>query len=185
MRHSPAVVLTTALALPLTLALPAWAHEGEDHGAPAAPAPSGGAGDRAVAATADFELVAVLAEGGLALYLDRFATNEPVTDAQVEVESGAFSAVAAQAAPGLYRVPAGPFGHPGKYPLVISVQAGDIADLLTATIEVAQPAAVSGQAQPWDAWGDARALGAVAGALLLAGAGIVAVRHKRGTRGEA
>lgn len=169
MNHAVALLVTAALALPL------WAHEGEDHAGQAAPAHAVEAGPRTGAETAAFELVAVLADKGLTLYLDRFATNEPVADAQVEVESGPFRAVATQAAPGLYAVSAGHFSTPGKYPLVISVQAGDVADLLTATLEVAQPAVVSEHAQLWDT----RALGGAAGALLLAGAGLAAVRRRK------
>jgi hypothetical protein len=173
MRHSIAVLAAAALALS------AWAHEGEDHGAPAAAAPTVAAGARTEAQTDALELVAVLADKHLTLYLDAFATNEPVADAQVEVESGAFRAVARQATPGVYAVPAGPFAPPGKYPLVVSVQAGDVADLLTATLEVAQPAAVAEQARPWAAWWNTRAMAGGAGALLLAGVGVLVARCRQ------
>ena len=95
---------------------------------------------RASAQTEEFELVAVLAEEKLMLYLDRYADNAPVADAEIEVESGTFKAVAAQIAPGVYSVPGQAFAHPGKYPLTISVQAGEAADLLTATLDLAPPA---------------------------------------------
>jgi hypothetical protein len=174
MKHSFAVLAAAALVLPLS----GGAHEGEDHGAPAAAAPAVAAGPRTEAQTEALELVAVLADKGLTLYLDRFDSNEPVADAQVEVESGAFRAVATQAAPGRYTVPAGPFSPPGRYPLVISVQAGDVADLLTATLEVAQPAVVAEQNQLWAAWWDARTMASGAGALLLASIGVVAARRR-------
>jgi hypothetical protein len=98
--------------------------------ATAVPAPGmAGASDccspRTSAQSEEFELVAVLAEGKLTLYLDRYADNAPVPDAEVEVESGAFKAVAAQVAPGVYTVPGQAFAQPGKHPLTISVQAGD------------------------------------------------------------
>jgi hypothetical protein len=172
MKHSIALMVIAAMALPV------WAHEGVDHGTPAAsPAASpavGAMAPRTTAQTEEFELVAVLAEKHLTLYLDRFATNEPVASAQVEVESGAFKAVATQAAPGLYTLPGETFTHPGKYPLVISVQAGEAVDLLTATLEVVPPPVVAAPAQPWDA----RVVGGAA-ALLLVGAGFVAVRRRR------
>ncbi|NQW84682.1 MAG: hypothetical protein HQ450_12130, partial [Alcaligenaceae bacterium] len=41
-----------------------------------------------------FELVATLTGGELSILIDRFATNEPVLQAQVEVESGALKALA-------------------------------------------------------------------------------------------
>jgi hypothetical protein len=168
MKHSIAVMVIAAVVLP------AWAHEGEDHGTPAAPPAVGAMVPRTTAQTEEFELVAMLADKRLTLYLDRFATNEPVASAQVEVESGAFKAVATQAVPGLYTLPGEPFAHPGKYPLVISVQAGEGVDLLTATIEVAPPPVVAAPAQRWDT----RAVGGAA-ALLLVGAGLIAVRRSK------
>ena len=83
------------------LASAAAAHGGEDHGDGAAPAIAGDVAPRAAAQSAEFELVAVLTEGKLTLYLDRYADNAPVPDAEVEVESGSFKAVAAQVAPGV------------------------------------------------------------------------------------
>lgn len=172
----PGIAFLAAAALALPAWVPAWSHEGEDHGAPAAAPAAVAAGPRTEAQTEAFELVAVPADGRLDLYLDDFATNEPVADARVEVESGAFRAVADQVAPGLYTIPAANFAPPGKYPLVISVQAGDVADLLTATLEVAQPAAVAGQARSWGAWCDAPAV--AGGASALTGIGILAVRRR-------
>jgi hypothetical protein len=43
---------------------------------------------RAVAATEEFEVVAVLEGKNLVVYVDRFASNEPVAKARVEVEGG-------------------------------------------------------------------------------------------------
>ncbi|MCA1974676.1 MAG: LPXTG cell wall anchor domain-containing protein [Caenispirillum sp.] len=157
------------------LASAAWAHGGEDHGDGAAPAMAGDVAPRASAQSDEFELVAVLAEGKLTLYLDRYADNAPVPDAEVEVESGAFKAVAAQIAPGVYSVPGQVFAQPGKHPLMISVQAGEAADLLTATLDLAAPAAGVAHAHSWDEW----AIWGAAGALLAAGAGLVAVRRRK------
>lgn len=169
MKHLIAVV---ALAV---FALSAWAHGGEDHGDGAVPAVADDIAPRAVAQTEEFELVAVLAEGKLTLYLDRYADNAPVPDAEIEVESGTFKAVAAQVAPGVYALPAGAFAKPGKHPLTVSVQAGESADLLTAALEIAEPAATAGQANAgtfWAAWG-------ATGALLLAGTTLVALRRRK------
>ncbi len=173
MRHSIAVLAAAAFSLPV------WPHEGEDHGAPAAAVPTVAAGARTEAQTDALELVAVLADKHLTLYLDRFATNEPVADAQVEVESGAFRAVAIQTAPGVYAVPAVSFGPPGRYPLVVSVQAGDIADLLTATLDLAEPPSIAGQARPWVGWVDTPVMAGGAGALLLAGIWVLVARRRQ------
>lgn len=153
------------------LAATARAHGGEDHSHESAPAMTGGIAPRASAQSEEFELVAVLADGRLTLYLDRHADNAPVPDAAVEVESGAFKAVAAQIAPGVYAVPGQVFAQPGRHPLTISVQAGDAADLLTAALDLAPPAAGVAHAHGWGEWmiwGAAGGLLAVAGGLVLA-----------------
>lgn len=152
----------------------AVAHGGEDHGDPApAPPPSqAGLAPRVSAQTEDFELVAVLDAGGtappmLVLYLDRFATNQPVVDATVEVESGAFKAVARPASAGVYTVPGIAFASPGRHPLTVSVQTADSADLLDATLEtapVAGPAPATAGVPRW-AW-------AFPAAVLLAAVGV-------------
>lgn len=133
------------LCLPLCLALllahaPAWSHGGEDHGdTPAASAPAQQA-PRASAQTDSFELVAVLDQGDaqhpptLTLYLDQADTNEPVAQASIDVESGAFKASAQPVGPGVYTVPGSAFAQPGRYPLTFSVQSADTADLLDATL---------------------------------------------------
>jgi hypothetical protein len=156
------------------LAPPVWAHEGEDHGAQATPASVGEIAPRATAQTEEFELVAVLEGGQLSLSLDRFATNEPVADAQVEVESGAFRAVATQVAPGLYALSGDSFTHPGRYPLLIEVEVGDSADLLTTTLAVAAATTDVTPAPPWREW----ALWGGPVALLLAVTGLVAMRRR-------
>ena len=72
-----------AIVLALLLAGNAFAHGGEDHGdgAAATPAAAVEAGPRATAASEDFELVALTQGDKLLIYLDRFATNEPVAGA--------------------------------------------------------------------------------------------------------
>ncbi len=149
--------------------------DGHSHGEAAKPEMTAGIAPRTSAQSDEFELVAVLAEGKLTLYLDRYADNAPVPDAEIEVESGTFKAVAAQLAPGVYSVPGQAFAQPGKHPLTISVQAGDAADLLTATLDLAAPAAGVEHAHGWGEW----TVWGASGVLLLAGAGLVAVRRRK------
>ena len=75
-------------------ASPTWAHDGEDHGTGPAPAPTVATAPRAVAQTDAFELVATLDGQTLTLTLDHFATNEPVANAQIELEAGPLKAMA-------------------------------------------------------------------------------------------
>lgn len=159
----------------LVFALSAWAHGGEDHGDGAAPAMGADIAPRAVAQSEDFELVAVLAQGRLILYLDRYADNAPVADAEIEVESGATKSVAAQIAPGVYAVPGEAFAKAGKYPLTFSVQAGESADLLTASLDLNDPAVGVEHAHDRTEW----AIWIVAGVPLLAGAALLALRRRK------
>jgi hypothetical protein len=95
---------------------------------------------RASAQTEDFELMAQLQGTTLTLTLDRFATNAPVEDAQIEVEVGSvLKQTAKQMSPGVYVVQGTPFVAPGSYPLTFSVEAGETSDLLAATLDIAVP----------------------------------------------
>jgi len=167
----------------LTFALSAVAHGGGDssdghtHAEAEKPVQIAAAAPRASAQSEDFELVAVLADKKLTLYLDRYASNAPVAEAQIELESGVFKRIAAQVAPGVYALPGEHFARPGKYPLVFSIQTTDSADLLTTTLEVTQPVAAPtktpGQVP------DPRLLWGAAGTLLLAGIGVVWIRRRK------
>lgn len=117
----------------------AYAHGNDDHEHAAPAASSIQVAPRASAQTEDFELVVVLQGRSLIIYLDRFANNELVAGAQIEVESGnILKALAKQTAPGVYvlELAKGVFDKAGKYPLAISVQAGEIGDVLTASLEI-------------------------------------------------
>lgn len=161
----------------LVLAFPARAHEGQDHGDEAAAAPPAEAAPRAVAQSEDVELVAVLAQGRLTLYLDRFADNAPIADARIEVESGAMKTQARQIAPGVYALPGEAFAAAGKHPLTFTVQAGELTDLLAASLDIAPGAHPAESGWPaWAAWGGA-------GTLLLAGTTVLALRRRK-TREE-
>ena len=116
------------------------------------PAVSATLAPRLEARSESFELLAVLEGGKLALYLDRFATNEPVSDARIEIESGAFKAVAQPGADGIYTAPGEAFAKPGQYPLVFTIQAADSSDLLNGTLTVPQPAGPSARSRDWTEW---------------------------------
>lgn len=131
-----------ALAL-ATTALPgvsAWAHGGEDHGEPPdAVTPSTPAAPRASAQTEGFELVAVMRTSPsplLTIYLDHADTNAPIEGANIEVESGSFKGTAKAVEAGVYALPAPTLAQPGHYPLTITVQTAQGADLLDATLDV-------------------------------------------------
>ena len=119
-----------ALALPLVVG----AHGGEDHGDAPAALPLAAAAPRFSTDTDQFELVGVLEGRVLKVYLDQFGSNTPVPKAQIELDSGSWKGVATEVAPAVYVVPAEALAQPGKHPLAITVQAGEDADLLNATL---------------------------------------------------
>ena len=126
------LLLTLTVALPLSV----WAHGGEDHGDAPAPVAAVSASPRLVTSTDQFELVGVLEGKVLKVYLDQFGTNAPLAKARIELESGTWKAVATELAPAVYTVPAERLAQPGKYPLAVSVQVGDEADLMSGSLEV-------------------------------------------------
>jgi hypothetical protein len=168
----------------LSFALTAWAggdsSDGHTHAAPepVMPAPLATASPRLSTETDQFELVGVLEGKVLTLYLDQFATNTPVTKAQIEVESGAWKAVATEVSPAVYAVPVELLAQPGKHPLTITVQAGDSADLMNATLEVGSAGAAGAGVQHTHFWGE-WAVWWGAAALALAAVALVATRRRR------
>lgn len=121
----------------------AFAHGGDDHGAKA-PVASNAAVPRLEAHSELFELVARLEADGLSLMIDRYASNEPLLNASVELESGGKKVKAKfNADIGDYAVEDKDFlkllAAPGEHALVITVQAGSEADLLDGVLKVAEP----------------------------------------------
>lgn len=94
----------------------------------------------------DFELVARLAGGEFTMMINRFATGEPVLDAQIEVESGAQKLTMpfhkdmgdyATDDEALLKL----LATPGAHPVVITIVAGSESDLLEGTLNVTAEAA--------------------------------------------
>ena len=88
-----------------------------------------------------FELVGRLSGGELSMFINRYETNEPVDGAKVEVELGKLKAVAPfHADQGDYAVADEAFlqalSAPGDHALVITLVAGNEADLLEGTLNV-------------------------------------------------
>lgn len=165
MRKSVAVAL-------FAVAFSAFGHDGEDHGAPPPPVNQAVA-PRAVAATEEFEAVAVLEGKKLVIYVDVFASNEPVTKAKVEVEGAGLKGTAVEAAPGTYVMDAAAILPPGKHGLTIGIEAGDTADLLSTTLDTSAPDQGEVHAHGWNE----RVIWIVAVLLLLAGGLLLAVQR--------
>lgn len=136
-------VFTAALTILLTAQQYLVAHEGHDHDA-APPPTTATIAPRGEATSEAFELVAIAEGGELAIYLDRFADNEPVEGAAIEVETpdGPLMAQAELGKP--YRIPAPWLAKPGSYDLIFTVTADNVADVLPVTLEVADPPMLAG-----------------------------------------
>ncbi|MFA4970292.1 MAG: hypothetical protein WC540_11745 [Sulfuritalea sp.] len=171
MRRVLAVALSTAT---FAAGSAAYAHGDEDHGA-APPPVTQSMAPRAVAATEEFEVVAVLEDKHLVVYVDRHASNEPVAGAKVEIEGGGLQGVAAESAPGTYLLNLAAALPPAKHALTISIEAGDSADLLTATLDTSSAAPAAAHAHYWSEW----IVWGLAALLLLVSAALLAVRRRK------
>ena len=144
-----------AFAFAFAFVIPAWAggdsSDGHSH-APAASPVTTPMAPRAVAATDEFEVVAILEGKQLQVYVDRFASNAPVTKAKVEIEGAGLKGLARETAPGVYTMAVAQTISPNKYPLTIGIEVGDTADLLTATLDIPHPEATAENAVWWKQW---------------------------------
>jgi RND family efflux transporter MFP subunit len=178
MRFLFAAALSAAVFIGLQAA-PARAHEGHDHAEPKMVAAAGTTA-RGEAASAAFELVAIARGDALAIYLDRFATNEPVEGATINVETPAGPVVAKTVQGDAYTLSAPWLAQPGTVELIFTVTAGDATDILPMTLtvphaahdETAKPGALSAiKAAPLPIIG-----AAITG--LVIGAGLMALRRR-------
>lgn len=167
MRRIVAVVL-------FAVAFSAYGHGDEDHGA-APPPVTQSMAPRAVAATEEFEVVAVLEDKHLVVYVDRYASNEPVAGAKVEIEGVGQQGIAAESAPGTYLLNLAAALPPAKHALTISIEAGDSADLLTATLDTSLAAPAAAHAHYWSEW----IVWGLAALLLLVSAALLAARRRK------
>ncbi|MDD5324340.1 MAG: hypothetical protein PHR71_03350 [Polaromonas sp.] len=166
-----------ALAAPVT----SFAHGGEDHGDTPAPLPTVASAPRAEAQTSDFELVVEQQGPSLLLFLDSFASNEPVTGAQVEVQSSNLQATATEVGPGAYRVAGGAWTLPGTRALAISVQTANTADLLSATLEIPAKVAAAPVEKAGTTLPGGRTIWILAGAVLVCAVIVFAWLRRRRT----
>ncbi|MDP2784414.1 MAG: HlyD family efflux transporter periplasmic adaptor subunit [Sulfurimicrobium sp.] len=120
-----------------------FAGGGDDHShgnevkAPIAATATGG--PRLELKSPDVELLGILQDGKLTLYADRYASNEPIRNAKIELESGGRKVQAQAAQDGSYTVAADwlkQSGKPVRHSVVVSVQADGVDDLLIGSLEV-------------------------------------------------
>ena len=113
----------------------AFAGPGRDHGDAASAA--GGTASPRIAAHSDlFELVGIVENGQMTVYLDRYASNEPIANAKIEFESGAQKGVAQPQADGTYLIKFDALAKPGQLSFSFTIAAGTETDLLTGDLEI-------------------------------------------------
>ncbi len=140
--------ILVGLGLLTASAAAALAHDGHDHGAP--PPAVTTSNPRVTTQSDAYELVGVLRGDRLGIFLDRFASNEPVTDARIAVTVGGDEEAQAEAgADGTYTVTSPRFAGEGPLELIFAVTAPSGDDLLIGTLQLpGKPvAAASGPAR--------------------------------------
>jgi len=162
----------------LTLATSVFASEGHDHGgAPAASAIS--ASPRITLHSDLFELTGIVDSGQMTVYLDRYATNEPLAGANIAFESGSDKGLASPQADGTYLIKFEGLEKPGELHLSFTVTAGQDTDLLAGELTLGDPHAHNDEAdnQPWWRWS-----AYTAGLLVLLGVSAFSVRKRLARR---
>ena len=169
-----AIVLVASMAFTSA----ALAGEGHDHGDAASVAT--GTGSPRVSSHSDlFELVGIVDAGAMTIYIDRHATNEPVTGAKVEVEAGTAKGIATPQADGTYRFEHAVLKESTTLAVSFTVVAGSESDLLAGDLTLADSHAAHDDehaARPWLRWA-AYAAGTLALLVLAA----VLMRRKQGS----
>ena len=127
-------LMLAATAISLLTSFSSVAHEGEEH-EPASKPADVRISPRFEVISEQVEMVGVLADKNLVIYLDRAEDNSPIEDAKIEIEGSGFKGIATAFGDGVYQLPVKSI-QPGKYPLTITLEAGEISDLLSADLEV-------------------------------------------------
>jgi hypothetical protein len=137
---SVARALAASLLVLLAAALPWPAPPVHANGA-AMPAPAGGAvlEPRIEAVSPELELLGLVEHGRLTVYVTRYATLEPLAGATLVLEAEGRSLTGKTDAEGVYRFELPWLATPGSYPLLFTVSAGALSDLLTGSLEIPGP----------------------------------------------
>jgi hypothetical protein len=121
----------------------ALAHEGHSHDDDTAKAALAASTHPRTTAQSDlYEVVAVARDKRLTIYLDRFATNEPVTDARLKIAIGDGEPVEAERTEsGSYVVPLPDRASSGSVDVVFTIEANSGDDLLVSSLTLSPPSA--------------------------------------------
>jgi hypothetical protein len=132
-----ALLLTAAtLGAPVVAPIVALAAPGHNHGDTSTPAVAAGALPRFSVSSETFELVGVLQNRHLTLYLDRAADNSPVKDAQLQLELGGIKVEVKPHGEGEFQGTLGQALKPGFVPVTATVSTGVESDLLAGELNL-------------------------------------------------
>lgn len=121
--------VTLALTMPLAVADP-----GHDHGI-VKTAPAGPSSPRIVTESEDYELVGILRDGRLVVFLDRRSDTSPVVDAKIELIVDGQTGVAEPQADGTYVFSSPVLNKPGEREVIATISAATGDDLLLGTLK--------------------------------------------------
>ena len=124
----------------------ARADAGHDHAAPVASGVAGTNVPRVEARSDLFEIVGVVDGGAMKIFLDRYATNEPVPNAKIDIEAGPLKGSAEPNPDGTNAFKHAGLTRPGQVPVTFTIVAGGDSDLLAGELVVADPNAATAQA---------------------------------------
>ena len=145
------ILLSACMAISLQ-PVPARAHEGHDDAAPSASSMSGANVPRVEAQSDQFEIVGMVQNGVMTLFLDRFATNEPVIGAKIDIEGGPLKGTAQTNPDGTYTFKHAALTQLGQLPLTFTVTAGRDSDLLTGDLVIGDASAANVHANTDSSW---------------------------------
>jgi membrane fusion protein, heavy metal efflux system len=129
---SCALLVTLAFIATITIAGP-----GHDHGHDAPANVTSPASPRFAASSDLFEVVGILKDKELLVFVDRFETNEPVTKATVELEvNGVKKMGTLKPDMGEFTFAADTFAKPDSYAIALTITAGDDIDILAGNLVV-------------------------------------------------
>ncbi len=159
-------------------AVTGMASDGHDHGEAAATT-TATASPRFAAHSDLFEMVGIVSKGQMVVYLDRYASNEPVVGAKVEFEAGSTKGIAAPQADGTYLVKLDALGKPGDMAFSFTVTAGSDTDLLAGDLTISDGHGHAAAGKPWLRW-----LAYALVAICFVAAATLVIRKRRAQRGS-
>jgi len=123
------ILASTAVA-----SFPVMAGPGHDHGQEPAAA-AGPSSPRIVAVSENYELVGILKDGTLTIYLDRLADTSPITDAEIEMTVGGEGALAVPQPDGTYLFRSPILAQHGTHEVIAAIDHGGRSDILLGALK--------------------------------------------------